>query len=266
MIRKPAVAGQFYPDDPETLRDEVGALLKTYDRENALAVVSPHAGYVYSGSVAGEVFSSVTVPRDVVVLSVNHRCLGSPAAIMRRGGWEMPNGTIPIQEHLADRILELSDLVRDDPSAHEREHSLEVQLPFLQAVRPEFRLIPITFQPLDFGQCTEVGAAIARAVQEHDDEVLIVASNDMTHFESAHAAEQKDRLAMDRILDLDPEGLLETVRAKRISMCGVIPTTVALVACKALGARKARLVQYTNSGAVTGNYSDVVAYAGFVIQ
>ncbi len=266
MIRRPAVAGQFYPGDPHVLREEIGALIKTLDKEKAVGVVSPHAGYVYSGSVAGEVFSSVEIPKDVVVLSVNHRLLGRDAAIMVRGAWDMPNGKVPINEDLAGRILELSGLITDDPGAHSREHSLEVQLPFLQYLRPDFQLVPITFQQLSYDQCAEAGESIARAVKAHEGDVLIVASNDMTHFEPADVAEGKDRLAIDRILNLDPAGLLKTVREHRISMCGVIPTTVMLLACKALGASRARLVRYTNSGAVTGNYSDVVAYAGLIIQ
>jgi len=266
MIRKPAVAGQFYPGDPEVLHEDVGAFIKTIDKEKALGVVSPHAGYVYSGSVAGEVFSSIEIPKDVVVLSVNHRCLGNEAAIMAGGAWDMPNGEVPINEGLAECILDLSSLLANDPRAHSAEHSLEVQLPFLQHLRPDFNLVPITFQQLSYDQCTEVGESIARAIKSHDGEVLIVASNDMTHFEPADSAEWKDRLAIDHILNLDPAGLLETVRKHRISMCGVIPTTVMLVACKALGASRARLIRYTNSGEVTGDYSDVVAYAGLVIQ
>lgn len=267
MLRKPAVDGSFYPASPEMLGKEVRALItEEVEKEHALGVVSPHAGYVYSGKVAGEVLSAVTITSTVIVLGVNHRGIGSKASIITSGQWETPLGLIDIDGALAGSILKKSSVLADDPDAHAYEHSLEVQLPFLQVLRPEFKLVPITFQRLNYDACAAVASAIAGAVADSGRDVLIVASNDMTHFEPADAAESKDRLAIDHILNLDPAGLLKTVREHRISMCGVIPTTVMLVACKAMGATRARLVRYTNSGAVTGNYGDVVAYAGLVIQ
>ena len=267
MIRRPAVAGQFYPSAPKRLTADVLSHLKEgVTKRPAVGIVSPHAGYMYSGSVAGEVFSRVALPKDLIVLGVNHRGIGSPCALVEQGRWEMPNGDAPIHEELAAALLGESSSLRDDAGAHAFEHSIEVQLPFIQHVRPDFRFVPIALQHVSYDTCAEVGSALARVVRAHDGPVLLVASNDMTHFESKESAEKKDMLAIERILALDPKGLFETVHRHGISMCGVIPTTVMLVAAKELGAKKAELVRYATSGDVTGDYRDVVGYAGVIVE
>ena len=267
MLRKPAVDGSFYPASPEMLGKEVRALItEEVEKEHALGVVSPHAGYVYSGKVAGEVLSAVTITSTVIVLGVNHRGIGSKASIITSGQWETPLGLIDIDGALAGSILKKSSVLADDPDAHAYEHSLEVQLPFLQVLRPEFKLVPITFQRLNYDACAAVASAIAGAVADSGRDVLIVASNDMTHFETAEKARKKDDLAINRILDRDPEGLFHVVASRNISMCGVIPTTIMLSATDTLGAEKARLVRYTNSGEVTGDMTNVVAYSGIIVS
>jgi AmmeMemoRadiSam system protein B len=153
----------------------------------------------------------------------------------------------------------------DDPGAHAMEHSIEVQVPFLQCLRPEVTIVPIGLSHITYDACQEIGQAVVQGIQDYGKEVLLVASTDMTHYESQEAAKAKDKLAIDRILDLDPKGLYETVSKHGISMCGVIPTTIVLEACKVFGAKRAELVQYATSGDVTGDYAQVVGYAGFIV-
>jgi AmmeMemoRadiSam system protein B len=266
IVRRPAVAGQFYPGDPKTLEREVSSFLKEEKKTGALGVLAPHAGYMYSGRVAGAVYSKVNIPRDVVIIGPNHTGIGEPEAIMLSGTWQMPGGNVEISSTLAESIEEGSRYLKDDPLSHRSEHSLEVQIPFLQHFRKDLRIVPIAMMSLDYGICLDVGHAIAKAIKEFNEPVLIVASSDMTHYESHVSASEKDKKAIDRILALDPEGLLKTVRDVRISMCGVIPATIMLIACRELGAREASLVEYATSGEVSGDYDYVVGYAGMIIK
>lgn len=267
MLREPAVAGQFYPASPQQLRTMVESYVDPQaSPAPALVAVCPHAGYVYSGAVAGKVLSRVEVPRRVVVLGPNHRGVGAEAALMFRGGWLTPLGEVPLDQELGEKLLALSTLVEEDSLAHRYEHSLEVQVPFLQVLRRDFLLTPLCLGGLRLDECLQLGRELARAVGELEEPVLMVASTDMSHYISARQAEALDRKAIDRILALDPAGLYDTVRSLGITMCGVLPTTVALAAALELGAGRAELVEYTNSGAVSGDYDQVVGYAGLVIR
>jgi len=267
MIRQPAVANQFYDGSPTRLHYELGKLIgSTKEARSAKAIVAPHAGYMYSGAVAGLAYAQVEVPETVVIFGPSHTGVGSPAAVMAKGAWSMPMGTVTISEDFAAMIVESSDYLEDDASAHTYEHSLEVQIPFLQYRQPNLSIVPICLKNLPFPVCKEIGSAIAGAVKQAGKPVLLVASTDMTHYESQEQAEAKDHLAIDKILALDPDGLLETVRGHNISMCGVIPTTVILVASLALGASSAKLIRYATSGDVTGDYVQVVGYASFIIK
>ncbi len=267
MKRKPAVAGQFYPLNPKTLEREVSSFLTPIgEKKRAIGVVSPHAGYVYSGKIAGLVFSRVVIPEIVVVLGPNHRGVGRDVAVMARGSWEMPFGDVPIDEGLARTILESSKLAVEDERAHSLEHSLEVQVPFIQTVRPDFRLVPIALGRLSLPECLAFGRELAAAVSGHAGECLIVASSDMTHYEPARVAEEKDRTVIDQILRLDPDAVYETVRDNHITMCGVIPVTIMLAAARELGAQEAELAGYMTSGDTSGDYSSVVGYAGVIIR
>ncbi|MBU0516848.1 MAG: AmmeMemoRadiSam system protein B [Proteobacteria bacterium] len=267
MIRHPAVAGQFYPDQPDYLRQVIeGFLVAEGQPIKAVAVVAPHAGYVYSGPLAGRVMAAVEVPETVVILGPNHSGLGADQAIMTEGQWVTPLGNVPLDPELAHLILDHAPDLTEDARAHAREHSLEVQVPILRQRNPDLKIVPICQSYTDFETCEGIGQGIARAVQEYQRKTLIVASTDMTHFESAESARQKDELAIARILALDPEGLLNTVRGHGISMCGVVPTTTALVAALDLGATQAKLIDYTNSGEVNHDYRSVVGYAGVVVD
>jgi AmmeMemoRadiSam system protein B len=266
MMRAPAVAGQFYPGTPGELEKEVRRLTRDVpERIRAVGVVVPHAGYLYSGAVAGEVFSSVEIPQRQIIFCPNHTGLGAEAAIMTRGAWKMPWGTVPIDGDLAGRLLAATPLLADDVSAHSREHSLEVQLPFLKRFRGDFRFVPIALGRLTLEECRELGEKVADAIRDDPPLPLLIASSDMTHYEPDAVARKKDEKAISRILALDPEGLYRTVRAERITMCGVIPATVLLFAALSLGATEGRLIKYATSGDVSGEYGQVVGYAGLAV-
>jgi len=268
MKRKAAVAGSFYPGNEPELRKMVGRLVETKAvKVKALAVVSPHAGFIYSGQVAGSVYSSVDLPENVVILAPRHGEMRSIFALMTEGQWETPLGSIPIVSKLAEAIQkESGGLVKTDPAAHAQEHSLEVQLPFIQFLNPGFSFVPINISYLaSFDALEELGRALAAGILSFGEEVLIVASTDMSHYVSREVARKKDFLAIRKILDLDPRGLFDVVRSEDISMCGFQPVTAALVAGLALGAKKAELVRYADSGDVTGDDREVVGYAGLRI-
>ncbi len=267
MIRMPAVAGQFYPGTARELdRDVRGRTAERKDRIPALGIVSPHAGYVYSGNVAGAVYSAVEIPERHVIFCPNHTGLGPDAAVMSAGAWRMPWGDVPVDGPLAAELLSACPLLSADESAHRMEHSLEVQLPFIRRFRAEFRFVPVTLGRLSLPRCRELGDAVAGVLRGLSPRPLLIASSDMTHYESDKAARAKDRKAIDRMLALDPEGLYDVVRSERITMCGVIPATVVLFAVRALGASKASLVRYATSGEASGDYDQVVGYAGLAFH
>ncbi len=267
FVRQPAVANQFYVGDPIRLSYELDKLIgPVKSPEPAFAVISPHAGYIYSGRVAGKAYSRVVVPKTAVVLGPNHTGLGAAAAIMTEGIWAMPLGNVPINHELATAILDNSRFLMEDIQAHLHEHSLEVQVPFLQYRQPELEIVPICLSHITYDACEDIGQAIAAAIQAYGTDVLIVASTDMTHYEPQEQAEAKDRLAIEKVMSLDPKGLYDTVLSYGISMCGIMPTTVTLIASLALGAKEADLVAYATSGDVTGDYSSVVGYASFIVK
>jgi len=266
MLRQPAVANQFYPADPRSLRKELEGMVTAVSQpEQVIGIISPHAGYIYSGAVAGAVFGAISIPRTVVILGPNHHGLGAAAALYPSGAWITPLGHVPIESRLAALVLQHAPMVKEDTAAHLHEHSLEVQVPFLQYLQPELAIVPICIGFGDFTSARLLGEGLARAIREYTEPVLIVASSDMTHYESADAAKEKDTLALDRALALDPEGLLAVCRSRRITMCGVVPSAVMLVASRALGASHARLVRYANSGDVSGDNRQVVGYAGVTV-
>jgi len=264
MKRAAAVAGAFYPGNAAELRRTIGLMVdRNREKIKARAVICPHAGYVYSGAVAGAVYSSVELPDTFVILAPAHRPQRPAFAIMTEGVWETPLGIVPVAGPLAAAIQAKCPAIVADPASHALEHSLEVQIPFLQYFRENLSIVPINVSArATFAQLREAGEAIAGAVRESGGDVLLVASTDMSHYLSAARAKKLDGLAVERILALDPEGLVETVFKNDISMCGVLPTAAVMVAAVSLGATRAELVAYTNSGEVTGDEREVVAYAG----
>lgn len=265
--RPAAVAGQFYPKEPDALRSDVKSRIEENgDALRCLGIVSPHAGFKYSGNVAGAVYSRLAVPETVILLGPNHTGLGAGIALSPHAAWATPLGTVPVDKEFTEVFREVFPWAEESEEAHRREHSLETQLPFLQCVRPDVRIVPIVMKRMRAQDCRVLGLALAKAIRNSGKDVLIVASSDMTHFESQESAAEKDRMAIERIKALDPEGLDDVVRGYNISMCGVNPTTAMLVAAGELGAEEGRLVRYSNSGKVTGDYSHVVAYAGLIVQ
>lgn len=263
MDREPAVAGRFYTDDPAALVRQVDRFLAAGgEKVRARGVVAPHAGYVYSGAVAGAVYARVEVPPRVIVLGPNHTGLGRPAALWPDGAWRLPAGDVPIDAGLT-AALAASPLVERDAEAHALEHSLEVQVPFLARARPGVAIAALCLGPLSYDDCEALGSEVARAAA--DAGALVVASSDMSHYVPAETAREKDHRAIAKLLALDPRGLYDTVRREKITMCGIVPATVMLVAARALGATRAELVRYANSGDVNGDTRQVVGYAGVVI-
>jgi hypothetical protein len=267
MVRKPAQAGRFYMKDPEALREQVEKYLRMdVEKEDVLGIVAPHAGYFYSGKVAGAVYSRVNLPDTIIIIGPNHTGIGAEIAIMADGEWEMPNGKVKIDSSLAEELLsQAGDIAQEDEEAHLHEHSLEVQIPFIQYFKTDFTMVPICMRDYRVSTCRELGKAIAKVI-ESKSPCLIVASSDMTHYEPHKDAERKDKLAIDKILKIDPEGLLKTVMEKDISMCGSGPTATMIFACKELGAKKSELVLYNTSAEASGDYSGVVGYAGIIVR
>ena len=268
MIRKPAVAGSFYPSNPEELTSLIESFVDLeQEREEALAVISPHAGFVYSGPVAGALFSSVQFPGKFVLLGPSHRKISSKVAIMRTGTWSTPLGDIPVDTDLADLLMSSSTILEEDEEAHRNEHSLEVQLPFIQYFVKHFSIVPICIgYHISYEELEELGRAIANGIKKCDSEALLIASTDMSHYVEQSIAQKLDQMAIQRIQELNPKGLYDTVTSKNISMCGFQPTTSALIASKELGAKTASLVKYQTSGDISGNYDEVVGYAGVLIK
>ena len=265
MVRQPAVCGQFYTHDPDRLRLELRAMVPQGETVRAIGVIAPHAGYVYSGKVAGLVFGAVKVPDAVLVVCPNHTGLGAPAALAPAGDWLTPLGPVPVNGRLSRLILKEVPGMREDAAAHRMEHSVEVQLPFLQFRNPKVTIAALCLGLQDYPTLAAIGAGIARAIAAYGGEVLIVASSDMNHYESADVARAKDALALAEIAALNPEGLLRVCRNQGITMCGAVAASVMLVAAKALGATSSRLLAYTSSGEVNGDLDRVVAYAAVTV-
>ncbi len=265
MTRAAQFGGWWYPGSAAAHPRFVAGAPPPAAPAPALAVMAPHAGYRYSGAIAAETYARVKVPATAIVLCPNHRVPPPVLAVWERGEWETPLGPVPVDAELAARLIaEAKPLLRADTAPHSREHAIELQLPLLRFHRPDLRIVPIVVATDEKSELAAVGQAIARAVAGR--EVLIVASSDMNHFESATVAAAKDERALERVLALDPDGLFDVVEDLDVTMCGVRPTCVALHAAKALGARSAELIRYGHSGLVSGDEESVVGYAGVVVR
>jgi len=284
MTRKPAVAGTFYDADKNDLINSVeqsflgklgpGRLpvVKESRQGNVLGLVCPHAGYVYSGSAAAyayDVLASDGLPDTIVLLGPNHYGTGASVALSMETQWQTPLGTIYVDTDTASAILQRSEFVQQDDIPHIKEHSLEVQLPFIQYIGGDrIKIVPIAIAHLDLDDslklCSDLGSAIAEALDGKS--AVIIASTDFTHYESKERATNIDAEAMEKIINLDPVGLLHLVHEESISMCGAIGTAVMIEACKALGAKHARKLTYYTSGDVTGDVGEVVGYGALSVE
>lgn len=266
MLRQPAVAGRFYPADPSVLRGDIHSYLSpAREQVRAIGCIAPHAGYIYSGSVAGAVFSRIELPSCSIILCPNHTGRGHPLSIVKAGNWRTPLGDVPINGEVAETLLQEFPALVDDPVAHDSEHAIEVELPFLQVARPDATFVPIAVGTGRLILLEKLGEAIASTISKIDQQILIIASSDMNHYENDAITRVKDHKAIDKILALDARGLYETVINESISMCGFGPTVAMLTAAKLLGATNAELVQYATSGDALGDRETVVGYAGIVL-
>ena len=267
MIRKPAVAGTFYPSNLRELRQFLDEHLKPVPAPiPAKAVVLPHAGYIYSGVTASLVLSRVLVPETVFLIGPNHRGLGADFALFSKGEWQTPLGRVPIHEELAAKLLEASHDLQVDTQAHALEHSLEVEIPLLQFRNPALRIAPLIVGTLNIEAAREVALAAGDVLASLHDQPLTVISTDMSHYEPEEATRKKDRYALEAIQSLDAEALLRVVKDYRITMCGLVPVYMLLVMKEALGLQKATLVDYRTSAEATGDLERVVGYAGFIFE
>lgn len=266
-VREPAVAGRFYPANPAQLRGDLESYLSpAREKTRAIGCIAPHAGYMYSGMVAGAVFSALEIPQRAIVLCPNHTGMGHPLAIMSQGSWRTPLGEVPIDAGLAERLLKTFAALAEDAAAHRVEHAIEVELPFLQILKPDLSFVPIAVGTGRFMLLEQLGIAVASVIQDFGQPVLIVASSDMNHYEDDATTRVKDHKAIDKIVALDPPGLYETIMNESISMCGFGPAVAMLTAARHLGATKVELVQYATSGDVSGERDMVVGYAGVVVS
>ena len=280
-LRTPAVAGRFYPGRADELLRGIqeytsaGETPVEAGRIAAIGCVAPHAGYIYSGVVAGAVYSRLKIPERCVILCPNHTGKGLPLSVMANTTWQTPLGEVAAESDMGARLLRRFPSLEEDSAAHRTEHAIEVQLPFLQAQQAALHIVPIVIGTRDFDMLRGLGEALADVIGDREEEnqggdrkegVLIIASSDMNHYECDAVTRVKDHKAIERVLAMDARGLWEVVMNGDISMCGFGPTIVMLTAAKLLGATSATLVKYATSGDVSGDYESVVGYAGIIVE
>lgn len=266
VIREPVVAGQFYPDTKSELEKMLSGLTEKAKKENVIGAISPHAGYIYSGGVAGKVLSRLPDRKTFIIIGPNHTGRGMAFSVFPEGKWRTPLGLVDVDYDMAKRLIQNSDLFEADEAAHAYEHSIEVQIPFLQYLMKDFKILPVIISSTDMVNLKRAGKDIAEMAKTEGVNFSIIASSDMTHYEAQEAAEKKDKAALASILELDENKLAEKVAGMDISMCGIAPVIVMLSASKYLGAKTAELVDYKTSGEVSGDYASVVGYGGVIIK
>ena len=267
MYRAPIASGSFYPGNKEELESVLKTLMEGCpERQKALGVISPHAGYVYSGRVMGSVFARIEIPGTVIILAPNHTGRGKPFSVWSEGLWRTPLGDTSIDEELVNEILNRCELIEKDKAAHKSEHSAEVILPFLQYKNPQVKIVVIVVRSGNFENLSIIGKSIGEILKKMRPDTLVVASSDMTHYESQQSADKKDKSAIAEIIALREEGLYKVVRNLDVSMCGVSPVISMMVCAKERHATKGELIKYETSGDTTGDYKQVVGYAGIIVE
>jgi AmmeMemoRadiSam system protein B len=268
MLRSPVVAGKFYSEDPRKLSQQIQNFLRAesaHEKISCRACLVPHAGYIYSGHVAAAVFARIVVPTRIIVLGVRHFPYGAEAAILSEGAWRTPLGDAPIDSELAARISLASPLLTEDSVAHQREHSLEVQLPFLQQLTPGFTFVPLALGTLHFESLVSIGESLGKILSA-DPDLLLLTTSDFNHYQDDATTRRKDHLAIEQILQFNPRGLFDVCRKNEISMCGLGPAVAMLTALNHIGSNYAELVKYATSADVSGDASAVVGYAGLLFR
>lgn len=279
-LRRPAVAGSFYASDSKSLNMQIeNCFLNNIGpgkipvpnlkkQNNIIGLVSPHAGYMYSGPVAANGFYQIALdgqPDTIIILGPNHRGFGRDISIMTEGSWKTPLGELEIDTEIAEKILNNSKIIKADYKAHQNEHSIEVQLPFIQYIFDKsIKFIPICMTRQDIITDIEIARSISSSVVDRN--VLIIASSDFTHYEPQEYAENIDKQAINAILEFNPKKLYDMIYQQNLTMCGPGPITVMLIVCETLGAKKAELLKYATSGDVSGMLDQVVGYASIIIR
>ncbi|MFN3531338.1 MAG: AmmeMemoRadiSam system protein B [Candidatus Brocadia sp.] len=267
MIRQPAVAGSFYSSGATQLKSDIeGFVFKDCEKQAALGIVSPHAGYMYSGRVAGVLYSRIKIPDTVIILAPNHTGYGVPYSIWPGGLWRTPLGDVRVDEEVVNELVRTCNLIEKDQEAHLYEHAAEVQIPFIQYFNSHSKIVAMVISSRDITDLKNIGKSLSSVLQKLRPDALVVASSDMTHHESQASANRKDRIAIDEILALNEDNLYNKVHEMHITMCGIYPAITMLVCSKDRGAKKAELVRYETSGDITGDYDQVVGYAGIMVS
>lgn len=267
-VRLPAAAGTFYPAGEKELKDTLSRLIdKNAPKRDVTGCILPHAGYTYSGKIAAQTLSGINIRDSIILLGPNHTGKGEDFSLMHRGQWQTPLGRVDINELLADKLLESSSCLKADETAHAQEHSIEAEIPFLQYLKPVFRIVPVAIMSDDFSALRQTGEEIAGCLLKNglSEKTTLIASTDLTHYETQASAEIKDHKVINAILELDENALIENINRYNISMCGYAPVITLLAAAKKLGATRGELIKYQTSAAVTADTSSVVGYAGMII-
>jgi len=268
MIRESVFAGQFYPKDKNLLIKQIESFLKGKNlkcEHKAKGLVLPHAGYLYSGEVAAITIASFKLADIIVILGTNHTGWGKRASLSTADIWSTPLGKVKVNQELSSKILEKTTYIEGDNQAHRLEHSIEVQLPLLQYIKKDFEIVPIVVSPFDINSYIKIGKELAEVIKSSTHEVTIIASSDLTHYEPQEIAKKKDQVAIESIIELNTKKLLDNLKKMHISMCGYAPTSVMIETVKNFSIQRAELVKYQTSGDTTGDYSQVVGYAGIAI-
>jgi AmmeMemoRadiSam system protein B len=267
MIRSAVAAGRFYPDSASEISEIMETLVdKNAQKEAVIGLLMPHAGYPYSGPVAGATISRARLKDTFIIIGPSHTGLGQPFSIMTEGKWQTPLGEVEIDSKLGKELLATSDYLQEDEAAHLYEHAVEVQIPFLQYLKPDIKIVPIILAYATAEVYKEIGRDIARSIRESKGKAVIIASGDMTHYEPQASAEEKDNQAIQAMLKLDEDELTRRYEELDISMCAYGPAVCLITAATELGASGAELVRYQTSGDATGDYSSVVGYAGIIVK
>lgn len=267
MIREPYAAGSYYPGSASRIREMLDMFVDvTTKKDDVIGLLMPHAGYPYSGAVAGATISRVKFKDTFIIIGPSHSGLGKPFSVMTEGTWLTPLGEVEIDSELARQIVAVSDYAEEDYRAHQEEHAVEVQIPFLQYIKPDIRIVPIILAYAPSATYKEIGKDIARAIKESNREAVIIASGDMTHQEPQSTAERKDMKAIEAMLALDEDELTRRYEELHITMCAHGPLVCLIAAAKELGANAAELIGYQTSGDTTGDYNSVVGYAGVIFK
>lgn len=268
-IRKPAVAGTFYPADARILSQQIKEFLSRAKKENingeVMGLISPHAGYMYSGQVAAYAFKLLEGKKFdvVVVVAPSHRTYFRGASVYDRGSYETPLGLVPVDQELCKNLRAQSSIIQSSAQGHTQEHSLEVQLPFLQETIGKFKLIPIALGDQSYQTCAEVAQALRNVLQSQ--KALLVASTDLSHFHAYDRAVKLDSVILEDIRSFDPKKLAQDLETGKGEACGGGPVITVMLAAKEMGANKAQVLKYMNSGDVTGDHTSVVGYMAAVI-